>query len=222
MKSGRTRNLKQYSEIYTSGKRYGEGSWRMADGIHVIIDALVRFEGLDRKFTVLDFGCGRSPLIETLDEKIQKTHPNHQISFFRYDPAILDFSICPVDECDMVINTDVLEHLDENEISLILEDIRGIAPRAFFAISTRPASTQLPSGENAHATVKEGDWWMARINEYFPHVSKISQEQDSILILATAKKVIDTEKIAADFRAAIVRSKPFHKRLGIKLKQLLQ
>lgn len=123
--------------------------------------------GLIKSFnikSVLDFGCGRH---HVLINQLFKRHP--QVKFLGYDPAIEQpTSICTneydADPVDMVISTDCFEHVPEKELDQCFDLISLKAPKVlFFVVSTRPASTILPDGSNAHKTIKNGIWWQNKI-----------------------------------------------------------
>lgn len=121
--------------------------------------------------TILDFGCGKSKTVDLVGKHLN-------CESFRYDPAIPEWANLPIAKVDLVINTDVLEHLDISEVDLLLDDISTITDNVFFNISTRPAMQSLPNGENAHATVKKKVWWEVKLREYFPHIQSIPSYPD--------------------------------------------
>lgn len=79
-----------------------------------------------------------------------------------FDPAYPPLSQLPSGAFDGVICTDVLEHCPEEDIEWIVEEMFAFASRFVFAsIACFPASKCLPSGENAHCTIRPPDWWSA-------------------------------------------------------------
>ena len=72
----------------------------------------------------------------------------------------------PAGRFDIVICTDVLEHIPEHEIPIVLKEIDGYAWEiVFLSICTREARKTLPDGRNAHLTIKPPDWWKGKICE---------------------------------------------------------
>lgn len=101
---------------------------------------------------ILDYGCGKQTLQQSLP------FPIHN-----YDPFIPELSKRP-SPARIVVNTDVLEHVEPQYIEAVLGDIQNLTlDLAFFQIATRPASKTLPDGRNAHLIVENTNWWLARL-----------------------------------------------------------
>ncbi|MBI3042055.1 MAG: class I SAM-dependent methyltransferase [Betaproteobacteria bacterium] len=83
-----------------------------------------------------------------------------------YDPCYPPLSRLPEGKFDGVICTDVLEHCPEEDIPWIVEEIFGYAGRFVFAnVACYPARKRLPSGENAHCTIRPVEWWSRLLEE---------------------------------------------------------
>jgi hypothetical protein len=107
--------------------------------------------------SILDYGCGQG----TLMHAIRLVSPN--TSCREYDPAIAGKDSRP-EFADMVVCTDVLEHIEPDHLDAVLAHIRGLARKVvFFVVATRPANKILPNGDNAHLIIEEDVWWQARI-----------------------------------------------------------
>ena len=110
--------------------------------------------------SILDYGCGRSRTVDWLAHMLgAKAH--------RYDPAIPEFATLPVARADLVICTDVLEHVPEESLDQTLTAVSLLSNLAFFNIALTPANEILPNGENAHCTVKPAEWWGKKIADHF-------------------------------------------------------
>ena len=67
----------------------------------------------------------------------------------------LSYDTLPDGPFDGVISTDVLEHIPEEHLPETFDQIFSRAERfVFLAICTRKAIAILPSGENAHCTLR--------------------------------------------------------------------
>ncbi len=150
--------IEQYRQIHAS-KTYGRSS-------EILIGVVQRhIYDLPPVRTILDFGCGRSRLVDWL-AKI------HDARAFRYDPAIPEFSQMPTKSADLVLCTDVMEHIPEENLPQIIETIRALSPNVYFNISCRPANEILPNGENAHCTVRPARWWARTLRQSFPELRR--------------------------------------------------
>jgi hypothetical protein len=188
-KSLRTRNISQYEKIHLSDPTYGQSSVAFLD---LICSSVIEGEIFPKSVTqvrVIDFGCGKSKLVDRCAERLG-------VVGYRYDPAINEFSSPPKGTFDLLINTDVLEHLDEDEVDLVLHDIASLSNYAFFNISTRVAGKFLPNGENAHATVRPATYWRNRLKKFFPTVVRLPSKGDQATFI--------TWKVSAIFRASLL------------------
>jgi hypothetical protein len=116
--------------------------------------------------TVLDYGCGSSRLVDWVAKL------NDAVAY-RYDPAIAEFSSLPIERADLVLNTDVLEHIPINHVDEVLRAISSISRHVFFNISTVEAANRLPNGDNAHCTVRPAKWWKEKLSSHFNFVQGI-------------------------------------------------
>lgn len=113
--------------------------------------------------SVLDFGCGKA-------ECWIKYNLKDQLGISKlglYDPGVDKFSILPNIKYDLVVCIDVLEHVPENLLDTVFDQIFSVTGKVFFCnISTRLAGKTLPNGDNAHATVKPKEWWLEKMKKY--------------------------------------------------------
>jgi hypothetical protein len=79
-----------------------------------------------------------------------------------YDPGWRLYSEKPVGVFDIVVCTDVLEHCDEADLGWIVGELFTYARHYLFAnVACYPARKRLPSGENAHITIRPVEWWQS-------------------------------------------------------------
>jgi hypothetical protein len=129
------------------------------------IKRLIRLTGAR---TILDYGAGKGQQYLPLrisDEEERIEYPDIR-SFWGvdqvrcYDPAYQPFTELPSGKFDGVICTDVLEHCPEEDIPWILEELFAFADKFVYAnVACFPARKRLPSGGNAHCTIKPARWW---------------------------------------------------------------
>lgn len=108
--------------------------------------------------SILDFGCGKGNLIKTL----QAVYPDKKIH--GYDPANPEYDgVLPL--VDMIISTDVLEHVEPENIESVIELLHIKSPLQYHLISCAPAKLVLPDGRNAHLIQETPVWWSSRFEE---------------------------------------------------------
>jgi hypothetical protein len=122
--------------------------------------------------SLLDYGSGKGrqyDLQRIVDPEDGVDYPDIAsywgISVLRcYDPAYTRFSELPSGTFDGVICTDVLEHCPEEDIGWILGELFAYSDKFVFAnVACFPARKRLPSGGNAHCTIKPVAWWREHI-----------------------------------------------------------
>lgn len=108
-----------------------------------------------RAKTLLDYGCGKGKQYSE-----DRVHEWWGVMPALYDPGVEPLSKKPAGSFDGVICTDVLEHVPEDDVPALIDDLIRRASRFVFVTACpRPASRLLPNGVNAHCTVKPEQWW---------------------------------------------------------------
>jgi hypothetical protein len=127
--------------------------------------------------SILDFGCGKGKLLETLSEK----YPS--ITLNGYDPATPEYDM-PLVKSDLIISTDVLEHIEYEHIDATLKEIQDSSHYVYHLISCAPAKLILPDGRNAHIIQEDPQWWKSKfeslgykiLSEDYREFSKFSKQ----------------------------------------------
>lgn len=105
--------------------------------------------------SLLDYGCGQATLVRAVLQDVR--NPFAQLT--NYDPALPDYAVAP-NAHDIVVCTDVMEHVEPNRVDAVLADIRALTLMcAHFVIATRPANKLLADGRNAHLNVWPSWLW---------------------------------------------------------------
>lgn len=103
--------------------------------------------------SVLDYGCGAGSLCEQLRLKSRFT------TITEYDPAIPDKDT-PPSPADLVVCTDVLEHIEEDKIDAVLSHLTSRARLVLFVvISLVETAKVLSDGRQAHILLRPPAWW---------------------------------------------------------------
>ena len=110
---------------------------------------------------MLDYGCGKA---------IQYLKENAHNEYFRgimpslYDPGVAKYSELPKGKFDGVICTDVLEHIEEDDLDVVIKGIFKKAKKfVYLGICNTPADSFLPDGRNSHVTLRSFNWWVDKV-----------------------------------------------------------
>lgn len=139
---------RQNETLHAMNSAYGSRGHKWA---HRVIDLVNAY---DFK-SVLDYGCGKGTLGHMIGSLVRD-----------YDPAIEGKTIA--EPADLVVCTDVLEHIEPHLINNVLAHLAEMTgQRLLFQIATKPAKKILPDGRNAHLLVRPVFWWKERLGKYF-------------------------------------------------------
>ncbi|HEX7560392.1 MAG TPA: methyltransferase domain-containing protein [Usitatibacter sp.] len=123
---------------------------------------------------VLDYGCGQRTLEKALGFPIRN-----------YDPCIDGLEATPA-PADLVVCTDVLEHIEPECLDEVLDDLRRVTRRfGFLVIASRPALKNLPDGRNAHLIQEGEEWWLPKIAARW-QIQKIDRTDGEFLLVVAA------------------------------------
>ena len=116
---------------------------------------------------VLDYGSGKGLQYQadvrvghqTIAPSIQSLWQVDDIVCF--DPGVPELSVLPDRTFDGIIATDVLEHVPEDDVFWVVDEIFSFAEKFVFAsIPCYRAAATLPDGRNAHITLRHPRWWL--------------------------------------------------------------
>lgn len=118
---------------------------------------------------LLDYGAGKGACYEPFPGEPPggrvKTHPAWpSVKVTCFDPGFEPFSAPYEGRFDGVISTDVLEHIPDDDIGWVLDDMIAAADKFVYAVvACYPARKVLPNGQNAHCTLQAPKWWKMQI-----------------------------------------------------------
>jgi hypothetical protein len=150
--------------LHNAPKGYGGGGDKWAD---FVLRACDEYDlGIPPTAGVLDYGAGRGTLGEALRLG--------GVLCLDYDPAFPGMKGSVPELRDVVVCTDVLEHVEEDKVDEVLDDIRANTRRvAVLVIALTPANKVLPDGRNAHITLKPAAWWTGKLESRFDWLTPI-------------------------------------------------
>lgn len=138
------------TELHIENPTYGSSGWQWASTVQDLI-----FQS--KATSVLDYGCGKQTLAKSLPH----------INITGFDPAIPGLDNPPA-PADLLVCTDVLEHVEPEFIDAVLDDLARLTKKiALVTVATRAAEKYLADGRNAHLTVEPLSWWRNRFTTRF-------------------------------------------------------
>ena len=142
---------KNYKWGYSGGKYAGE----------TVFNLLQEFPEIE---TILDYGCGGNTLKEWVEEKGITDK-----KWTLYDPGVPEFNHVPKGRFDLVITTDVLEHVEEIMLNKVLVHLRELTGRflyneiaCYFCGITFGDGPY--AGQDLHINMKPPDVWSKRLH----------------------------------------------------------
>ena len=159
--------LDSYKELHKE-----EGKFR---GISLVplVPTLINVTKENNCKTLLDYGCGKAiPYSKKECKSIGLKKPVQELcnldSFDLYDPAYPKYNKLSKKKYDIVVCTDVMEHIAEQDIDWVLKDILSHSKKTVFLnISCQPALKHFKEGkfkgQNVHVSVFHGTWWSDKV-----------------------------------------------------------
>lgn len=133
--------------------------------------------------SIIDYGCGKGMLLKTLVEK-------YNLKGTGYDPGVKEFMNVPKEPADVLVSTDVLEHIEPNYIDEVLKQIDSLFLKsAWLLIDTAPAIKILADGRNAHLILEDQQWWTDKVVETMTNSKIVSNRIKKNKIIMELVKV---------------------------------
>jgi len=158
--------------LHNSNRHYGTSGHLYADEILALCKRI-------NSYDVLDYGCGKCTLADTLPFVIKK-----------YDPAIRAFHEEP-EPADLVVCTDVMEHVEPELLEQVLLHIKSKSKKlTYFALSTSAASKTLEDGRNAHINLKTYVEWFNTISNHFVVLDFKKSGELVVIVCAPVERMV--------------------------------
>lgn len=143
--------LETQRKLHATPRGYGARGGKWAETVLAVVADL-------GASSVLDYGCGQG----SLGRELRARKPAH-VRVDEYDPAISGKDRLP-SFADVVVCTDVLEHIEPDRLDAVLDHLKSLARIAvFLVVNLRVASKTLCDGRNAHLIVQPAEWWRERV-----------------------------------------------------------
>lgn len=142
--------LGEQRRLHADPRGYGARGDKWADTVASIAREMGPIDA------ILDYGCGQNTLAATLSGQGFRTRS--------YDPAIRAFDEEPK-PADLVVCTDVLEHVEEECMVAVLSHLAQLCRRKLFVvISLVETSKTLSDGRQAHITLWPVEKWVKALD----------------------------------------------------------
>lgn len=166
--------INEYKILHKIKPNYGKSSEK-------IYNIVLSFITKNNIKTVIDYGCGKSRLLEIINNEVN-------IDYYKYDPAIEKYNQKPSKKYDLLICTDVLQHIPEEFLESSLEEIFKYASIFFIKIKCSSHSTLLPNGTPANCTIHKKNWWIKKFKKSFNNITEIDcVDKDSTILIMGGK-----------------------------------
>ena len=124
-----------------------------------VASKLEDFLGTYKPSSLIDFGCGKGDLHKLLGETIPKVAG--------YDPGMPEFETLPNDIYEVLVSTDVLEHIEPEMLDETLKVINKLFTKScYLIIASYHAKKYLPDGRNAHLIIESFEWWKNKLETF--------------------------------------------------------
>lgn len=168
--------LNRHRVLHEHSATYGGDGYRWAAVVRDLVETVKKHKDKRDLPSVLDYGCGKGTLAEELSFPI-----------WEYDPAIAGKDRLPK-PADIVICSDVLEHIEPDQLDAVLDDLRRVVRRVgVFVICASPAYKTFADGTNTHTIVMPKTWWQMKLGEYFQLGKTIELEGSRFLFVLGPK-----------------------------------
>lgn len=139
--------------LHAQPEGYGTRGNKWADAVGALVSEY-------QASSVLDYGCGQGTLKVAVK---QLGIPG--LRFSEYDPGIPGKETLPT-FADLVVATDVLEHVEPERLMAVLAHLKLLARKAVFVVvALVPSAKILADGRNAHLIIRPALWWRKKFAE---------------------------------------------------------
>lgn len=146
--------LREQRKLHASPRGYGGRGSKWAE---VVLELAAMYQCE----TVLDYGCGQGSLAAAIAAS------SSQVDVSEYDPAIEGKDKPPNGKFDLVVCTDVLEHIESDKIHAVMRHLASLTGRAIFVvISLVETNKRLSDGRQAHILIRSEDWWKVMFDSH--------------------------------------------------------
>lgn len=117
--------------------------------------------------TALDWGAGKGMLGEFIVSNLP------YITWTNYDPGIPHYDKLPKGPFDLVVSSDVMEHVEPELVTSVLQEMERRCSRLLYLdIACTPTGRTFAEGpykgQDLHLVVEKPDWWRQTVRKVLP------------------------------------------------------
>jgi hypothetical protein len=188
-----TQAYKQMQKELHAGSKYGVSGKEYAQNFFMLLSQVAKRLG---SCSVLDYGAAQGGTMKAVRDAFL-LHP--AITDRCYDPFVEGIDSAP-QPADVVICTDVMEHVEPECTDAVLDHIASLTKRvAFFSIALTPAIKTLSDGRNAHINLRPAQDWQRDLTKRFL-VSQVQYRPDVFIVVCSS--IQDAREFAQRKKAA--------------------
>lgn len=181
----------EYAELQRA--LHAEGDYGVSAHLYMptIFHAVSQLAKKNGAVSVLDYGSANVGAMKFVREKFWLPP---DVTDACYDPFVEGSNREPR-PADLVICTDVMEHVEPECTSAVLDHIASLTNRVvFFAISLIPANKTLADGRNAHINLRDAEFWLKEIKRRFvTSEAKVSPNGEVVMAVAQSVNAVRDE-----------------------------
>ena len=125
-------------------------------------DRIANLISLTESDTVLDYGCGKAR-----QYKKDRYDIYWGVEVDLYDPGVKEYSVLPDKKYDGIVCIYVMEHVPEEEVDRVLEEIFSRAEKfVYMVIDGEVDKKNFSDGSPMHVCLKTQEWWDEKIRQH--------------------------------------------------------
>jgi len=201
--------IKMYEEKHDQGAGMFNGR-----SLLKFVDIIKAYLEQHKCKSILDYGCGKGILYgedyHTITNEINCPLPEywsldeHEL----FDPGYEKYGKLPVHKKDAVICTDVLEHVAEEDLSWVVDEIFSYAKKmVFLNVACFKAMKTLPDGRNAHISIFSPNDWIQMLAEKSRNFKHLTIYMFADIIIEGEDNKYETQGYRIDQYPRIIKMK---------------
>lgn len=157
-----TPEYKEHMGKEHDGSNWGTTGWKYSG------DLMVKaIENRPYVRTILDFGCGKGTMKKYIEDHFRG---KRDLEIYEFDPGIPGKDVMPEGPFDMVMSSDVLEHVEPHLLDDTIKQLEGLTRWVMcHDIACSPTGKTFGEGpyigQDLHLIVEEPSWWRKRFKE---------------------------------------------------------